>query len=199
MSLRRSVIAFAACLAVSGASGAQAQVFGTGPWTGLYVGAHGGHGWTGASNMDLTGWAGGIQAGYNLQLGPAVIGIEADYTWTGLDGTSSVSSLPLTGKVDSLSSVRGRLGYSIANSVMIYGTAGYGGFDTSVRTVISGIDLKGSTSIAAVVVGGGAELLLTRSIMLRLEGLRYIGDGDSWTTGGDGDVTLLRAGVSYKF
>ena len=35
--------------------------------------------------------------------------------------------------------------------------------------------------------------------MLRLEGLRYIGDGDSWTTGGDGDVTLLRAGVSYKF
>jgi outer membrane immunogenic protein len=199
MSLRRSVIAFAACLAVSGASGARAQVFGTGPWTGLYIGAHGGHGWTSASDMDLTGWAGGIQAGYNLQLGPAVIGFEADYTWTGLDGTSRVSNLPLSGNVDSLWSVRGRLGYSIANSVMIYGTAGYGGFDTSVRTVISGIGLKGSTSIAAVVVGGGAELLLTPSIMLRLEGLRYIGDGQSWTTGGDGDVTLLRAGVSYKF
>ncbi len=200
MSLRRALIGLSASLfALTGTSAAQAQVFGTGPWTGLYVGAHGGHGWTGSTGIDLTGWAGGVQAGYNLQLGSIVIGVEGDYTWSKLDGSSRLGNLPLSGAVDSLWSVRGRLGYSFANSVMIYGTAGYGGYDTSVRALVSGFNLTGSTSIAAVVVGGGAEVLLTPSIMLRLEGLRYVGDGHSWTTGGDGDVTQLRAGVSYKF
>ncbi len=196
-SLRRSLLALSASAVLAG--GAQAQVFGTGPWTGLYVGAHGGHGWNGSSGVDLSGWAGGVHAGYNLQLGSIVLGVEGDYTWSNLDGSSQLANLPLDGAVDSLWSIRGRLGYSFANSVMIYGTAGYGGFDTSVRTLVSGISLTGSTSVSSVVVGAGAELLLTRSIMLRLEGLRYIGDGNSWTTGGDGDVTILRAGVSYKF
>lgn len=200
MSLRRRLSALAASVfLLAGPSAAQAQVFGTGPWTGLYIGAHGGGGWTGSTGIDLSGYSGGVQAGYNLQLGSVVVGVEGDYTWSNLDGSSRISGLPLSGAVDSLWSVRGRLGYSFANSLMIYGTAGVGGFDTSVRALVGGLNLTGSTSIGAFVVGGGAELLLTRSIMLRLEGLRYVGDGNSWTTGGDGDVTVLRAGISYKF
>ncbi len=200
MSLRRLALNFAASLGLMvAASGAQAQVFGTGPWTGLYVGLHGGPGWAKDNVLDTNGWAGGIQAGYNLQLGAIVAGIEADYTWGSLARHGTFGVLPVSSSVDSLWSVRGRLGFSIANSVMLYGTAGYGGFDVGLRTVVSNVTLIGKSDYKAFVVGGGLEVLLTRNIMLRGEALHYLGDGSSILSARDGDVTMVRAGVSYKF
>lgn len=200
MSLRRLVACLTACIGIALSSpAAQAQVFGTGPWTGLYIGAHGGYGWTDDTNPNVTGWSGGLHAGYNLQLGSALIGVEADYSWGNLNGSSTITGLPLTGTVDSMWSVRGRLGWTIANNFLLYGTAGYGGFDVSVRTLINGVNFAGSADFKGFVAGGGAELLLTRSIVLRLEGLHYMGDGNGTASGSDGDVTIIRAGISYKF
>lgn len=200
MRLRQWLACLSTCLALAlTAPQSHAQVFGTGPWTGLYVGAHGGYGWAQDSDPSLNGWAGGLQVGYNLQLGSALVGIEGDYTWANLSGSGSFSSFPISGSVDSMWSVRGRLGWSIANSVLLYGTAGYGGFGVSLRTVVSGLSLSADADYKGFVAGGGAELLLTRNIMLRLEGLHYMGSGSGTASGSDGDVTVLRAGVSYKF
>lgn len=200
MPLRRLFACLSACLAlVLAAPASQAQVFGTGPWTGLYVGAHGGYGWASDSNPNLNGWAGGIHAGYNLQLGQAVIGVEGDYTWGSLDGSGAITGQTFSASVDSMWSIRGRLGWVLANNLMIYGTAGYGGFDVSVGTVVSGINLSATGDFTGLVAGGGLELLLTRNIMLRAEGLHYMGEGNGNTAGSDGDVTVLRAAVSYKF
>jgi outer membrane immunogenic protein len=204
MFLRRALAALCAiaCVALS-AAGAKAQVFNTGPWTGLYLGAHGGYGWSRDASPDTDGWVGGLQVGYNLQLGQVVVGVEGDYTWGDLNGSSTVTSLPLTGSVESMWSIRARLGVTLSNSVLLYGTAGYGGFDVSARTLISGVTFRADSSYDAFVLGAGAELLLTRSIVLRMEGLHYIGDGKlslgSLPSTSDGDVTVLRAGVSYKF
>lgn len=147
----------------------------------------------------MSGWAGGLQAGYNLQLGNAVLGVEADYTWGSAEGSGTFGGLAVTGSVDSMWSIRARLGWVLANSVMLYGTAGYGGFDTSFRTVINGLSLNSTGDFSAIVLGGGAELLLTRNIMLRAEGLHYMGDGNGNAAGASGDVTMIRAGVSFKF
>lgn len=91
---------------VLGASVAQAQdrPFN---WTGLYVGAHLGHGWAdwsgkleydpGTGPMDVfnkdpsaaisgKGWNGGGQIGFNKQFGNLVLGVEVDGSWGGADG-----------------------------------------------------------------------------------------------------------------
>ena len=61
-------------------------------WTGFYIGAMAGYGWSGmvratigglavsASSSDLNGGFGGGMVGYNQQMGSWVIGIEADAT-----------------------------------------------------------------------------------------------------------------------
>ena len=77
-------------------------------WTGFYIGAHGGYGWSdwdgyagttagtnpvtvidGANDPYRTlsdeGWFGGAQLGFNLQNGQFVFGIEGDISWADID------------------------------------------------------------------------------------------------------------------
>ena len=101
-----------ACVAVvAGASAASAQYF---SWTGFYVGAH-----VGASINDTdyryplgnnggTGFAGGLQAGYNAHDGMFVYGLEGDLTWRGGSETSVLAISPTV--VQSVSSEPGMLG-----------------------------------------------------------------------------------------
>ena len=64
-------------------------------WSGFYLGVNGGGGW-GNSNMERHppahsargGQAGGT-AGYNMQFGKAVVGVEGDFDWSGLNGSSA--------------------------------------------------------------------------------------------------------------
>ncbi len=66
-------------------------------WSGLYIGAHVGYGWSdldwtagGATSSDNGGgWLGGAQIGYNWQRGALVFGVEADITGSGIDGTTA--------------------------------------------------------------------------------------------------------------
>jgi len=85
-------------------------------WTGFYFGAHIGAGWgdkdwdnvvasSGASfvghlgSLSATSVLGGVQAGYNLQSGNWLFGIETAWSWTDLKGdfSSSVSFFPVLG------------------------------------------------------------------------------------------------------
>ena len=70
-------------------------------WTGFYIGAMGGYGWSdqvrasiggiavSASSNDLNGGFGGGTVGYNQQMGSWVIGIEADAAWSDLKYSQS--------------------------------------------------------------------------------------------------------------
>lgn len=205
--LRRIVLALSAVVSLmgAGAHNAQAQLIGTGPFSGLYFGVHGGYTWDAGGdttvagsviNSSLGGSLVGGHVGYNLQLGQLLIGAEADYSWSRADTAISVPGTTFTTKLDSLWSVRGRLGYVVANSVLLYGTAGYGGFDTSLKGTLGPFaNLSANAKTENFVVGGGAELLLTRNLMLRAEGLFYGGSDNKILS----DVTVLRLGASYKF
>ena len=90
-------------------------------WTGFYVGAHGGIGQGSSEFGDVTGAVGGAQAGYLVQSGDFVVGLEADASLLGarrFGGAREVS-------VDVLGSGRARAGYAF-QSILVYGTGGFG-------------------------------------------------------------------------
>ena len=73
-------------------------------WTGFYVGANFGGAWSNSSftnaNTGLdwtpgsTGFIGGLQGGYNYQIGNLVLGVEADIDWARFD-RSTEFAVPL--------------------------------------------------------------------------------------------------------
>src|SRR5262249_6794815 len=82
----------------------------TANWTGVYVGAHAGCGWgqakrksaegalaansssTFAGSGTANGFAIGGQFGANYQIGPWVTGVEADASWSDLDGNAKCAT-----------------------------------------------------------------------------------------------------------
>ena len=109
-------------------------------WTGFYIGAHGGGGWSKWSGMDPTdpaaGWSsanasGGIaggQVGGNYQISNFVIGLEGTYAWSGITLNSNGpfaggAGFSLTLKNDYVATVAGRLGVAFER-VLLYGKGG---------------------------------------------------------------------------
>ena len=72
------------------------------PWTGFYFGAHGGYGWGQKTFLDnfptpdfaldaqpsVGGGLGGLQAGYNYQFNWLLVGVEGDFSWSGVKNSS---------------------------------------------------------------------------------------------------------------
>src|SRR5262245_20747039 len=98
-------------------------------WTGLYLGVHGGYGWSSSDGLDLKGGFGGGQVGYKYQINNFVLGIEGDIAWADIsqivNGIDPITLLPLSAtiKFDTLASLRGRLGVAFGTT-LIYGTGG---------------------------------------------------------------------------
>ena len=182
-------------------------------WTGLYIGVHGGYGWgqwdgsqiytdaalvpavpygafnSSSHSIDASGAIGGGQIGFNIQSGGGVWGIEADASWSGIQGDAvlfpypndpargTAVGTPAWGwDVDNkwLATVRGRLGFA-AGSMFIYGTGGvaFGGFDIT-HTVIGYPDPEGRTSRRSDTkvgwtAGVGAEWAVARNWTLKAE------------------------------
>jgi outer membrane immunogenic protein len=116
-------------------------------WSGFYVGGNFGGGITtatsdfsvagiplGTINSSMSGAAGGAQAGFNWQYGPAVLGVETDIQYSGMAGTldapcpTPICTVPITASFSQsmpwFGTVRARLGYA-ANSWLFYATGGY--------------------------------------------------------------------------
>ena len=87
----------------------EAQIYG---WTGFYIGAMGGYGWSdqvrasiggisvSASSNDLQGGFGGGTLGYNWQMGSWVMGLEADGAWSDLKNSETAFGVTLGDKVE---------------------------------------------------------------------------------------------------
>ena len=90
-------------------------------WAGPYLGGNLGYAWGSVDNNPTkpSGFAGGIQAGYNLQTGPWVFGIEGDIQASGAEQTFA----PWKFSNPWFGTLRGRAGYAL-NNVLFYGTGG---------------------------------------------------------------------------
>jgi outer membrane immunogenic protein len=212
----RIALAVVAALTV-GAAPALAQVH---DWTGLYGGLNAGYGWGGnrvvlsgdeaqTQNVgialgilpaslagDPSGFVGGAQLGFNVQLGPVVVGTETDLQLAEIESSETVSSdVPpfapfttrATQKLDMLGTVRGRIGVSVfspsvlpGDALLFYVTGGFAyghAFlnGSLVNPGCFGICSFGSESsvLAGWTAGGGIEYAFAQRWSVKAEYLRY--------------------------
>ena len=208
-------------------------------WTGFYVGGRVGfgmsHGDTSFSPLpsavqfvnlapqtlrpNASGALVGGQAGFNWQTHRHfVLGVEADQSWSGVDGTITINPIkqnngtpfPGAGFVRAkqtttwLGTVRGRLGFAPISRLLIYGTGGlaYGHViylaDTNFRPVgttdyLSSFDKNKTGSVA----GGGVEVATSRRWSVKAEYLHL--DMGTESTVVNANPLLPPFQVGYKF
>lgn len=173
-------------------------------WGGFYLGLTYGYatGWTdvtsagSAFDIDTDGGNASAFIGYNWQFGRVVAGLEADIGTGSFDGSENGVST----EIDYLGSVRGRLGYLINPSFLLYATGGfaYGDFDFSANGATR------TESFTGYQIGAGTELKFSDPWSLRLEYIYTDLDSETLNHNGlantyDPDFHTVRAGLSYKF
>jgi outer membrane immunogenic protein len=149
-------------------------------WTGFYLGGNVGAGigttetsvnvgpaLTALSGMPITataplvsetfnGFVGGLQAGYNWQVGVIVLGVEGDLDAAGLQGTAPCALvLNCTMKHNWLADITGRVGVVAADRTLIYLKGGVA-WEGSNFTVGNSINVAGTT-LAANASGSGIQ------------------------------------------
>ena len=177
-------------------------------WSGFYLGATGGYsfgsghadGDIGSTSFDHDGWAATVLAGYNWQIGSTVLGIEADIG-TGDFGTSTSTGFgQLSSELNWFGSLRGRAGFLVTPSLLLYATAGLAWAD--MEFTLAGA--SASETFYGYQVGGGAELALSPRSTLRLEYIYTDLESERLSHGAlsntfDPDFHTVRAGIAFKF
>jgi outer membrane immunogenic protein len=120
-------------------------------------------------NASASGGIAGFHAGYNWQFAPTwVLGVEGDWDWTrliasgtnqlnrALVGTLLTDNAFLETKINSLASLRGRLGYVWNNQWLFYATGGVGFADTNLHAAVN------CTNVGLSFCGGGAQAINTQ-------------------------------------
>ncbi len=165
-------------------------------WMGPYLGGNLGYAFGSVDNNPTSpaGFTGGVQAGYNWQMGsPWVFGIEGDLQASAADDTFA----PWKFSNPWFGTVRGRVGYAVDN-VLFYGTAGLAFGEVTGET----FGLSESHTDAGWTAGVGAEFGFAPHWSAKAEYL-YIDLSDtrfSITGMSNGyQFGLVRAGVNYRF
>ena len=211
-------------------------------WTGAYLGINGGvsagkYDYSGSiggpsfippvavpltGSLNSSGIFGGGQIGYNYRFAPKwVAGVEADIDASNIAGNLSVSASPLVSlsggtKLDYFGTIRGRLGYLVTPSALLYATGGWAyGQNTSslhLTTIIPGIAHSSSDTHfkSGWALGGGLEYALNSRLSAKVEYL-YVDLGKTpiasgfLFTGVPGSISektsfqTIKVGLNYKF
>lgn len=134
------------------------------------------------------GWHGGAVVGWNASSGKVVYGVEGDFVIGNVKARQSFVGAPIPGlapqglttNVDSRlgnrASLRARLGYAVADKVLLYTTGGLAIGDTRAQAavLVNGAPTVGwfgeaENTQTGYVVGGGAEFKLNKAVALRAE------------------------------
>jgi outer membrane immunogenic protein len=209
-------------------------------WSGFYVGANVGHGVARnpATERQLnlpnsvfndekitlspTGGLGGLQGGFNWQAHNWVLGLEADFQWSGqadksfcIDGCSFYEGTRVSQRLPWFATTRGRVGYA-AGAALFYATGGFA--VARVETTVSPYDAPPvkyfpfgvNARKSGWTAGGGIEAAISGPWTAKVEYL-YLDLGEiaaSGRTGGPasaGQVSstirdhIFRAGINYRF
>jgi outer membrane immunogenic protein len=183
-------------------------------WTGFYLGANVGYGWSDGSgtltagavtipiNGSGDGVLGGVQAGYNWQMNQFVFGIETDFQLS--DGKGNVTSGGVVvgnASNDWFGTIRGRVGYAF-DRWLLYVTGGGAYSHNKLTSVPAGLSAEATGW--SWTVGGGVEMALWDRWSAKLEYL-FIDTPDSTpviagtATTGSVDTNIIRVGLNYRF
>lgn len=194
----------------------------------------------GSANANLSnsraGFIGGLGAGYNWQMGNVVIGGEADIsgiaggrgsasrTGVASDGLFSYTSrVTASSGIDWIGTVRGRLGYLVTPSLLVFGTGGLavGGVHSSINVAGVGSGPNGEAWVGngtrndtrvGWTAGGGAEWRFAPHWSTKIEYLYVdLGSvsysvpvvGSNWIGASNVktkfDTNIVRVGLNYSF
>ncbi|WGR95516.1 MULTISPECIES: outer membrane protein [unclassified Bradyrhizobium] len=166
-------------------------------WAGPYLGGNIGYNWGSIDNNPTkpSGFAGGVQAGYNFQNGtPWVFGIEGDIQASAADDTFA----PWKFSNPWFGTVRGRVGYTF-NNVMFYGTGGLAFGELRGET----FGVSETHTNAGWTIGAGAEMGFAPHWSAKVEYLYVdLATSNFALTGGAANgysFSLVRAGINYHF
>jgi len=220
--MKNILLASAALVAMVGQAEAQEAGYN---WSGFYVGAQAGYGWSSAEfsgtsavpqgDHEEDGFVGGIYVGHDWQQGRWVFGALADLDYVDVDELHLEGSrfvFPFGNKeedytydMDWLATARVRAGFLPTDRLLVYGTGGLAA--THVRA--TGFQEDGpfddTFENSGVEIGGvfglGVELALTRNWSLKTEYLHYdfnalvAEEGLSF----DPSVDTVKLGISFRF
>ncbi|OCP00011.1 MULTISPECIES: outer membrane protein [unclassified Ensifer] len=166
-------------------------------WSGTYVGAHGGIGFTGSPNpfADRNGVAVGVQAGYNMQAGPGIVGAEVEGSYLG-DTEHKVNGGKLKEKWRA--AIKAKAGLTF-DQTLVYGTAGYAMTSYKKGGVQNDVGFKGG-----YLVGAGVEQAFAGGLSAKLE-YNYIMTPDVRTStiagSSEKDINshVIKAGINMRF
>jgi outer membrane immunogenic protein len=198
-------------------------------WTGFYVGGLASYAWGRSQHcdagiceapgeiypdFDINGWLGGITLGYNWQLANWVFGVEGDWSWGKVKGSSAdtpdfgCGNLCLT-EVKSIGTVRGRVGYAF-DRLLPYLTAGVA-FSRIHASIGNPVEAEDTTTETSFVGGGGLEYAFAPNWSAKIEYLYIskLGDFDYDHVNNCGPepncfarthhLNVVRVGVNYRF
>ena len=200
---------------------------------------------SGIGSSNKSSFSGGAQLGFNYQFNPSfLVGLEADIQ--GVAGSSvnttfaGVAADPLgtatimqtigqfQASLDYIGTVRGRAGYLVTPTLLLYGTAGLAYANANLSASYATIDLSGiygpgfatasySDTRIGWTAGGGVEWMFMPNWSAKLEylyydlgtvtlnsvvtwgALGYYGYGYSTSASARFNGNLVRAGVNYHF
>ncbi len=194
-------------------------------WTGFYIGGNVGFGGdkyeysfasvpspgnNGSESVNSSGFFAGGQVGYNYQFGNnVVLGVETDIQWSGIEGSSNITSgtgvSNLKSSLDYFGTVRARAGYAFDRFLpYITGGFAYGESKTSLSNGFT--TAEGSGMKTGWTIGGGVEYAFANNWTFKTEYL-YV-DLDDSTYGSaltgtavsvDNKFHTVKAGINYKF
>lgn len=185
-------------------------------WTGAYgalllgygQGTYGNDGiFPADGEADWDGALYGIAVGYNFQNGSMVYGGEL--TWSGSDVSGSEAcnnpAFQCYGSIDSIATLRGRVGYLVQPQTLVYGTLGYAMGDLTFGTDNgAGAGGEQSRNVGGYVVGLGVEHAFTDRVNFRAAILHYDFHEDDYQTDVlypdiGGDLTEIELGLVFRF
>ena len=148
-------------------------------WSGLYVGANFGGGWSnGSLNIPgnnlyggLSEFIGGVQAGYNFQAGHFLFGVEGEFDGAGF--AHPVLPAPTLGFVDQhwIGTVAGRIGL-VNDRWLVFAKLGGGWVNSNATLNLPGTVWNGSSTSSGWLAGGWhrirLQVALDRQTRIRL-------------------------------
>ena len=167
-------------------------------WSGAYVGVHGGTAFTKMPNpfADRNGFAGGVQAGYNQQMGPAVLGAEIEGSYLG-GAEHDVRGGKIKEKWRAAAKAKAGLAF---DQTLVFATAG-----VAMTTFEKGGGVRDTDSRKlGYLVGGGVEQAFAGGLSAKIE-YNYIRTPNVETRSAFGTAKTgigsqeLKAGLNYRF
>jgi outer membrane immunogenic protein len=190
-------------------------------WTGFYIGGHAGAGYAGSSWSDPftggtntfnsgVGFLGGGQIGANYQLNVLVLGVEGDFSWTGLKGSAADSiGDTINTNTNWTSTVTGRVGAAF-DRLFVYGKGGLAlARDQSSLTDLGGNSAGTTFMRTGWTVGAGLEYGISKNWSAKIE-YDYLNFGSQtlnfstplqpvYTSSANLNVQEVKAGINFRF